>query len=58
MNIKDFKEKLEKLLDENVISKEEKSNIEYDCALVQANKSAKLEQFLDKVIYKLTHKCL
>lgn len=58
MNIKEFKEKLDQLLSENVISKEEKSNIEYDCALVQANKSAKLEQFLDKVIYKLTHKCL
>lgn len=58
MNIKDFKEKLDQLLSENVISKEEKSNIEYDCALVQANKSAKLEQFLDKIIYKLTHKCL
>lgn len=58
MNIKEFKEKLDQLLDENIISKEEKSNIEYDCALVQANKSTKLEQFLDKVIYKLTHKCL
>lgn len=58
MNIKEFKEKLDQLLSENVISKEEKNNIEYDCALVQANKSAKLEQFLDKIIYKLTHKCL
>jgi hypothetical protein len=56
MTIKEFKEQLENLVETNVISKEEKYNIEYECALIQANKSnSSLEKHMEKIIYQLTH---
>jgi hypothetical protein len=56
MTIKEFKEQLENLVETNVISKEEKYNIEYECALIQTNKSnSSLEKHMEKIIYQLTH---